>query len=290
MISRAMVVVARTWIRFSPLRTGKSWLWGRVSQRPHAFTVRTQAGLRMQGNTVDVIQRYLYYFGIWEPDVTAVLGSRLREGDVLVDIGANIGYYTLLGARLVGANGLVVAVEPAPKIMSELTANIRANNLTNVRTRQVALSDHAGRLRLFDGPPDNIGHTSLVPTDGPSIEVDVTTGAELLADIDPGRIRLIKVDVEGAELEALKGLVPVLERAERADVLLEVSSRHMPGGRAAVDEIFAIMGDLGFAAYQVHNAYEEQRYLSRAPIEPPAPLHELGDVDLADIWFTRDRG
>src|SRR5262249_59237800 len=101
------------------------------------FICRTAAG-RMAGNTRDFLQQYLYYFGVWEPDITALIKRRLRLGNCFVDIGANIGYFTLLAARQVGTTGRVVSIEASPAVYSPLTANVRRNRLTQVRALNVA--------------------------------------------------------------------------------------------------------------------------------------------------------
>src|SRR4051794_26991463 len=97
----AFETIARAWIRYAPSSFGKRWLWARC-WRHYAFRSRTIFGAKITGDTADLIQRYIYFFGVWEPDITAWLRSALKPGDCFVDVGANIGYYTLLASQVVG--------------------------------------------------------------------------------------------------------------------------------------------------------------------------------------------
>ena len=89
---------------------------------------------------------------------TRVFGGAIKKGMVVVDLGANIGYYTLLTATLVGPRGKVYAIEPLPVNFSTLTRNVELNNLTNtIETHQLAISDREGESRFFLGQADNLG-------------------------------------------------------------------------------------------------------------------------------------
>ena len=132
------------------LPSTRRWLWNRVinpyfAWRDYHFVVKTQFGTLMKGTTSDVIQRYIYYFGTWEPNVGAFLRDRLKPGDVFVDVGANIGYFTLLGAKLVGRQGHVVAIEASASASEHLKANVTRNRFDDlVRCVHAAASDCEG--------------------------------------------------------------------------------------------------------------------------------------------------
>ena len=81
----------------------------------------------MHGHTADLIQRYVYYFGVWEPTISQWFKGYVRPGDIVVDVGANIGWYTLLAAQRVGPEGQVVAIEASPTIAEHLRANLALN-------------------------------------------------------------------------------------------------------------------------------------------------------------------
>ena len=96
---------------------------------------RAYFGAKFRCNLDDMIPRMIFYFGFWEPNNSALIGSILKPGDVFVDVGANIGYYTLLGSSLIGAQGRVVSIEPSPAIFAQLQENTSANGAANARLR-----------------------------------------------------------------------------------------------------------------------------------------------------------
>ena len=131
-----------------------------LSRWPRSFETQTRLGSWMTGSTQDLLQRYIYVFGTWEPDITRWVAGRLRPGDGFVDVGANVGYYALLASKLVGAEGCVVAVEPLPESFVALKANLALNAAMNVRAVNMAASDRKQRLLLYGGAPGNSGpHT-----------------------------------------------------------------------------------------------------------------------------------
>src|SRR5207245_2930011 len=99
----------------------------------------------------------LYVTGVWEKDVTAYLMKLIESGMVVVDIGANVGYYTLLAAEKVGSHGKVLAFEPEPSRYALLEKNVRANDLKNVIPVQKAVSNKTGAARLYLDPRHNSG-------------------------------------------------------------------------------------------------------------------------------------
>jgi hypothetical protein len=128
----------RAYVRHAPGCLGKPRLAGHLSehlkQHPLTTTARTRTGTVFPVATSDVIQRYLWLFGTWEPHLTAWMRSRITPGDLVIDVGAHTGYFTLLASQLVGPTGSVVAIEPSPAFHQILTANIQTNGCANVRT------------------------------------------------------------------------------------------------------------------------------------------------------------
>jgi tRNA/tmRNA/rRNA uracil-C5-methylase (TrmA/RlmC/RlmD family) len=131
-------------------------MWNRIIDpffylHSHEFVVSTSFGMRIAGDTRDIIQGFIYFFGMWEPSLTRWIQERLAPGDIFIDVGANIGYYSLLASKLVGHSGSVVAIEPSPKIFSALQHNLALNHIENVRVVNMAVSDRREALRLFRG-------------------------------------------------------------------------------------------------------------------------------------------
>lgn len=188
-------------------------------------------GCRMIVDTSDVIGRSLAISGTWEPHVTRVFRTLLSPGDVCVDVGASVGYYTLLASKLVGRDGHVYSLEPAPRTYDALASNLRLNRSMNVTALPLAAGAEEGWTLLYDGPPGNPGQASLRglpdrPSSGETASpsgapVSVRPLASLIPEADIARTRLVKIDVEGYEAEVIRGLDAFFERARPA-VLVEL--------------------------------------------------------------------
>lgn len=296
MLGDALTPAARAWIRYAPVAAGKPWLWETFHWRPRQFTCRTRFGGRITGNTEDLIQRHLYYFGTWEPNISGWISGSLRPGDCFVDIGANIGHYTLLASRIVGASGKVVAIEAAQWIHAILDKHVALNRRKNIRTVQVAASAQRGVLKLYPGGPGNCGKTTTVEhavhgrNDREAVEVQALPLADILSEEEIRRTRIIKIDVEGAELQVLRGLAPLLGRMRTdLEVAMEISPSLMPDAEAARAEIFSVMQAHGFSAFVFDNDYGVETYLRRGPGKRPVTLSDSSIGSQADILFSRQR-
>lgn len=164
----------------------------------------------------------------FEPIETAFVESYLRPGMWLVDVGANIGWYSLLAAQRVGPTGGVIAIEPRPDSAGRLGMSASANGFSNIVVHQVAAGAATGRMRvgaLIGGR--NAGGTWLLTTD--KLLKDTSTGHQRfdvdvrrLDDMAIGRCDLMKLDIEGAEYLALQGAVDTIERY-RPVILSEIN-------------------------------------------------------------------
>ena len=124
----------------------------------------------------------LIHAGCFEPFQTELVVNEVRPGDVAIDLGAHIGYYTLLLARLVGPTGRVLAFEPDPDNFALLSRNVEMNGYANVELFNAAASDRPGRSPLFRSP-DNAGDHRLHESPGqrrPGVEVEVVAVDEIL--------------------------------------------------------------------------------------------------------------
>ena len=164
----------------------------------------------------------------YDPGVAAVLNRRVKPGMAVVDIGANIGYLTMLLASLVAGSGLVVAVEPNPENIKLLEASRRVNGFDQVLVIQAAAGRQTGLLALNVSYSN--GTTTELPSDVDTIFASRPVPCLAFDAILPKdrRIDLIKIDVEGAELNALTGLSETIDR-DRPVIVSELSPTALPG-------------------------------------------------------------
>ena len=209
--------------------------------------VPVSAGFRMRVDISDGFGRAVATSGAWEPQVTAIFRELLSSGDVCVDVGANLGYYALLAAKLVGPDGRVYAVEPAPDVHAALLANVELNGFANVTALCVAAGAGAAEAILDEGLPGQSIRAAIRPraVAGETV-VSVRSIASLLDSADLARVRLVKIDVEGYEIEVLRGLEPVLAAGVRPNVLVEVHSEVL---EAAVGLLAEFAANYDFGVY-----------------------------------------
>jgi FkbM family methyltransferase len=167
----------------------------------------------------------------------------LRPGDTVVDVGANVGTLTLTAAALVGPGGRVLSVEAHPRTLRYLRANVELNGFTNVRTIQAAAGEEEGFLRFTDGRLDDQNRVSV--GDG-----GLLVPARRLDDLVPeGRVRLLKMDVEGFELFALRGARRVLDRTEY--LYFEYGEKACARYGYGLDEVRGLLGLAGFGVFEL---------------------------------------
>ncbi|WP_210585055.1 FkbM family methyltransferase [Streptomyces sp. GESEQ-35] len=294
--TEALVTLGRRYVRDAPVPLGKAplaarYLNSQLRDHPRCRVAETRFGARFAVDTQDLIQRYIYLFGVWEPHMTAWLRGRLRPGDTFVDVGANVGYFAVLGSRLVGDTGRVVAVEASPAFHDRMRQQLTLNGCTNVRTVNAAVSDSRRTLTFVLASSRNMGANSIVPYDGPAestFEAEARPLSELLDPDDLARARVLKIDVEGAEGSVVRGLAPVLDRLrDDAEIAVEVTPERMAQLGDSVEELMETMRSHGFHTYRLPNDYKPQSYPD-ALRSPSPPVRWRGPiVGETELVFSR---
>ncbi len=203
-------------------------------------------GFRINLDRTDESMSHFYIEGIQEPLETRLVYELVRPGNVVLDIGANIGYYTLLLSKLVGSEGKVYAFEPAPETYQLLKKNVRenrGNTLGQIYLNEVAASDHAGIGKLFINEY-NKGNNRLY---GSEKLRSVPIKLARIDDIVPKhqRIDFIKMDIEGAEVLALRGMQRMIER-DKPTIIMEFWPRRFPALGTTASELIATLESLGY--------------------------------------------
>ena len=268
----------------------------RIYSKLHRIVQRHRRAQTYFGATVDcdlaeLVSNCIFHFGVWEPHISALIQSRLRPGDIFCDIGANIGYDSLLAARSVGRDGRVVAIEASPSTFQRLLHNLRLNDASNVRAVQNAVTDVPRTVTLYRGAKRDSGKTTTVGSLGFGRECDVAGKpmTDILSTDECERLRFIKIDVEGAERPILSQLVDSIELFRREiEILVEISAAE---DDAVSKDIFARFASLGFRAFSVPNSYLiAEAYLNYRgvvlPIRIESPPNQQQDVLFSRSYHT----
>ena len=214
----------------------------------------------------------------WEPHILSWLTRRLKRTDVFVDVGANIGYFTVLCAPLVAR---VVAFEPAPGSYGYCKSNVALNGLTNVELHQFGLWHEDATLEIARDPSSLMTAAVATASDGRAVEPIHAVSLDSLIDrgLDMTRLDVIKMDIEGAEWSALRGMRRTLARFRPA-IVMEVNRPALAACGATVDDVWTFFAGLSYDV-RVFEAWK-----TRDP-DPVRTLEELKarcpDDSLVDI-------
>lgn len=192
-----------------------------------------------------------------ENEVYRYLISKMKEGDVFIDVGAHVGKYALQAAKIVGSRGLVIAIEPFPGNYSALLKGISLNNLKNIIALNLAAWNENCKLRLFITEVSS--HHSVKNNDLEFIQVEAQTIDSILEKLNVTTCDWIKIDAEGAEYEIIKGLEKCL-RNIRPKFIIEVT-RH-------VDDILSFFSNLGYEINIILTLRGKPYYIYCKPPQP----------------------
>lgn len=186
----------------------------------------------------------------YEPDAVAVIDSLVLAGDTCIDIGANVGALTLALARRVGPSGKIFAFEPGPLTYPRLLRNIRLNPAIArcVVAERLGLSDTPGEL-LWSEEVGNPGNATLLGSSG--VPVQVVTVDDYFGRLQLERIRLVKIDVEGMELEVLRGGRETWIRHRPFLYFETLRAFETARGMPLFGQIQAVLGEIGYALFRI---------------------------------------
>ncbi|MGD6808534.1 MAG: FkbM family methyltransferase [Candidatus Bathyarchaeia archaeon] len=187
----------------------------------------------------------LFHYGAREPFTTQLLSKTLHSGDVVLDAGANIGYYALLESQKVGSKGFVYAVEPVKSNFCLLQQNIALNRFRNVEACNLAFGNRTGDAQIFLSDVPNLHSFNEVAVQSSYVgteSVKISTVDDFL--VNRRLPCLVRMDVEGFELEILKGMRGLLE--ENVKLLIELHHKPPFMNAAQVKEMFDLLDSFGF--------------------------------------------
>jgi FkbM family methyltransferase len=255
---------------------------GRILEPERPKTVRTRFGFRMEiRNPHEFIQRNIYYRGYWEWYLSRCIRGLLTHGDLFIDVGANVGWYSLLAAGRIGDSGRVIAFEPATHNRELLEWNLKVNGLENVAVEPLALSEGPGEAVLHGVNPTNDGMFSIIGQaslqDPRSERVRTDSLDNFCESRGINSVGMVKIDVEGAEALVFRGMQRLISRRVISYIVFEFAKWQLSSGSETPADWVRTLEGNGYVC----------RRVSRLGLRPmPASL----DVDFMQIVAARDGG
>ena len=213
--------------------------------------------------------------GVWEESSTKIFKNSINEGDIVVDVGASIGYFTLLAARLVGNKGKVFAFEPGPENFKILKKNVEVNKYDNIILEQKSVSDINGKINL--NFTEHIGfHSTDFSSDDPVCLRLPTTSITLDKYFENlnliGKINFIKMDVEGGEFKVLSGMRTILKQQKNLKILTEFMKYFLIQVGSDPKEMLSLLDHNGFTLFNID---DKNQKLYQTNIDELMHLEEL---------------
>jgi FkbM family methyltransferase len=238
------------------------WVFGnrrrvRVHGRPFTIDLRDE----------EVSFRILL-LGEWEPNETALFRTLIKPGDRVIDLGAHIGYFSLLFGSLVGTEGRVIGIEPDPENAALARLNIAENGMERfVRILEAAGGARQGRATLYRLTVGDRGDQRMFDAKGgqlhrrgrvrEAVDVSVVTVDDCARDLD--RVDVIKMDVQGCERQVLEGMSETLDRNPGLVLVTEFAPAHLEAAGEKPNDLLAFLRQRGFSTWFIGTAGKPQR-------------------------------
>jgi FkbM family methyltransferase len=198
-------------------------------------------------NTKTWIGAQIVYLGEYEDYIKNTFKQNINNGDLVLDIGANIGFHTLYFADLVGKEGKVIAFEPIPSTFSELFENTQLNNFDNIELKNIALGNETKQLSVhIDIDSNNPGANNLFING--NTKIDCKQGDNVLGDL---KVDFIKIDVEGYELYVLQGLSKLIEN-HKPKIVFEYDKNYQLKNNDNALAIFDFLNQFNYSFFEIN--------------------------------------
>jgi FkbM family methyltransferase len=230
------------------------------------FQKKLHNGLLFQTDPRDHIQKQILWYGFYEKKYVLAWEKMMEPGKIVIDIGANAGYYSLVASVKVHS-GKVYAFEPNPVTYKMLLENIQLNNIKNIYPLQLAVSSGEEEKDLFISDIDNTGMTGLSKAENFSGKTALVKTVSLdywVAQNKIGKIDFIKIDIEGGELLALQGMKNIVQFM-RPGIFIECSDELLQRFGNNSQDMFSFFDDYEYHGFRIISANEIQKL--NEPIE-----------------------
>jgi FkbM family methyltransferase len=227
------------------------------------------------------ISRALALYGTREEDMLKIIRARIKPGMHILDLGGNIGYYTLEFSRLIGAEGLLLAVEPDPRNFAVLQKNVETLGRTNVLLKRLAVSDAKGVAQMAVTEKSNLNTLVLSTATAPQglIDVETDTISGIAQNYLSDKLDFVRMDIEGFEYEALLGLMAYLDsHADRPNILFEVHPAAYGGQRDMEGLLKRLTAHYSYRIETIVSTNGGKKFFDAAGIEPNESMPSDGFV------------
>lgn len=249
-------------MRLFPKEHGKYSILTRIYFRSlapsstYAIVDNLHFGIRMNLDLSEYLQAHLFVFGSYELPTVRFLRKYLQRQDVTFDVGAQIGYLSLIMGKAAEGGTTVHSFEPETTNAMRLRSNVQLNGLTNVHIEQCALSDRTGTLKLFLSRDNNAGtHSTVFVENNVStdyIEIPALTLDAFVESHSISRLDLIKIDVEGAELEVILGGTKTLATLHPV-IVMELSAELQKSRDFTTRQLKTLLADQGYTSFCIND-------------------------------------
>ncbi len=243
-LKRTVSAAVRAYTLYAPTQRGATFLRRKTSRW---LVARLDTGVWIRVSGVSDFEWHAFR-GRPSPEALTmrVFVELLREGDTVLDIGANVGYYSLTAAARVGRTGRVIAVEADPRAARRLRENVALNKLENVTVIEAAASREAGMMAFHLGADSEGSSLADLHDGGEVVNVPVTTIDAIVAGADLQQVNILKMDVEGAEIDALAGASRVLSAAQPPRLVLEANPVTLRAAGRSVQDLRRCVESFGY--------------------------------------------
>ena len=219
--------------------------------------IQFDLGQKIYLDLKDWLQSQLFWMKIYyiERKETEYFKRILKRGDIVVDVGAHIGYYTLISGARVGKEGHVYSFEPNPETFKRLKRNVQLNNLNNISLYNIGLSDKEEFLTLNLPTSINTGTAGItIPENfsGKSLKVKAIPLDKFIEKNNIKKVDIIKIDVEGAEIKVLKGMMETI-RKFKPKIFIEINNKKLKAAGFSKEEVYNLLKKENYKAFQIVN-------------------------------------
>jgi len=224
----------------------------------HPGSIRevSRDGIRYKLDLSDIVDWFVYY-GFRET-ARIELYKLMREGQVFVDVGANMGDVTLHAASFLGQDGQVIALEPDPLNFIRLKTNLSLNTFKNIQAFNLGAGSKEGTELIYTVSEGNLGMNRILSQVDPSMEgreISLTTMDQLLDEIGPTKVDLIKIDTEGFEMKVLEGARKTIERFSPI-FFIEIDDNNLKLQNSGAKQLVDFLAGFGYSCRNAENGME----------------------------------